>query len=58
MELFDHYRGPGIAPGARSLAWHLTFRAPDRTLREKDIDDLMNAALDALRSKDVRQRES
>jgi phenylalanyl-tRNA synthetase beta chain len=55
--LFDHYRGAGIAAGSRSLAWHLTFRAPDRTLREKDIDHVMHAALDALKALGVRQRE-
>ena len=58
LSVFDHYRGPGIPAGTRSLAWHLTFRAADRTLREKDVDDLMKAALKALGSQDVRQRES
>jgi phenylalanyl-tRNA synthetase beta chain len=58
LSVFDHYRGPGIAAGTRSLAWHLTFRAADRTLREKDVDDVMKAALKALGSQDVRQRES
>lgn len=55
---FDHYRGPGIPPGTRGLAWHLTFRAADRTLREKDVDELMAAALKALELQGVRQRES
>jgi phenylalanyl-tRNA synthetase beta subunit len=33
------------------------FRAPDRTLREKEVDELMTAALTALGSQGVRQRE-
>ncbi len=56
--LFDHYRGPGIPAGTRSLAWHLTFRAADRTLREKEVDDVMKAALTTLGPLGVRQRES
>ena len=37
LSLFDAYEGPGVADGHRSLAWRLTFRHPDRTLREKEI---------------------
>lgn len=58
LSLFDHYRGAGISPGTRSLAWHLTFRAADRTLREKEVDELMTVALKALGAHGVRQRES
>jgi phenylalanyl-tRNA synthetase beta chain len=36
--LFDEFRGAGIPDGMRSLAWRLTFRHPERTLREKEID--------------------
>lgn len=36
--LFDEFRGGGIPAGVRSLAWHLTFRHPERTLRDKEID--------------------
>lgn len=58
IQVFDHYRGAGIPAGARGLAWHLTFRAPDRTLREKDVDDVLKRALQALGAQGVRQRES
>ena len=37
-ELFDEFRGAGVPDGSRSLAWRLTFRHPDRTLREKEIE--------------------
>jgi phenylalanyl-tRNA synthetase beta chain len=56
LGVFDLYQGPGIPPGTRSLAWHLTFRAADRTLREQEVDALMTAALQALESQGVRQR--
>jgi phenylalanyl-tRNA synthetase beta chain len=36
--VFDEFRGPGIPEGTRSLAWRLTFRHPERTLRDKEID--------------------
>ena len=35
--LFDEFRGQGVPPGQRSLAWRLTFRHPERTLNEKEI---------------------
>lgn len=38
VTLFDEYRGQGVPAGARSLAWRLTFRHPERTLREKEIE--------------------
>jgi phenylalanyl-tRNA synthetase beta chain len=38
VTLFDEYRGQGVPDGARSLAWRLTFRHPERTLREKEIE--------------------
>lgn len=37
-ELFDEFRGAGVPAGTRSLAWRLTFRHPERTLREKEIE--------------------
>jgi phenylalanyl-tRNA synthetase beta chain len=36
--LFDEFRGGAIPAGHRSLAWRLTFRHPERTLREKEIE--------------------
>lgn len=37
-ELFDEFRGTDVPAGMRSLAWRLTFRHPERTLRDKEID--------------------
>ena len=36
--LFDEFRGQGVPAGQRSLAWRLTFRHPERTLRDKEVE--------------------
>lgn len=38
VALFDEFRGGAIPAGHRSLAWRLTFRHPERTLRDKEIE--------------------
>ena len=35
--LFDVYRGTGLPDGTKSLAFALTYQAPDRTLGDKEI---------------------
>ena len=58
ITVFDDYRGPGIAAGTRSVAWHLVFRAPNRTLREAEVETLVRAALTAVEGElGVRRRE-
>jgi phenylalanyl-tRNA synthetase beta chain len=59
LEVFDEYRGPGIPAGHRGVAWHCTFRDPERTLRERDVDALLARGLEALEGElGVRRRES
>lgn len=48
LELFDLYEGSGLPPGHRSLAWRLTFRDPNRTLRDKEIEGRRQRILRAL----------
>jgi phenylalanyl-tRNA synthetase beta chain len=56
-ELFDLYTGPGVVAGQRSLAWRLTFRHAERTLRDKEIEARRAKILDALADElNVRQR--
>jgi phenylalanyl-tRNA synthetase beta chain len=50
--LFDVYRGTPLAPGEKSLAYRLTFQAPDRTLTDEEIGRAMDAVTAAL-SRDV-----
>jgi len=40
VELFDVFRGEAIGEGRKSLAWHLVFRAPNRTHRDRDVKRL------------------
>ena len=38
VRLFDVYRGAQIEAGKKSVAYSLTFRSPDKTLTDADID--------------------
>ena len=56
FELFDRYVGAGVEPGYRSLAWRLTFRHSERTLRDRELDARRSDILRALAELNVRQR--
>ncbi len=45
MLLFDVYRGDQIGTDQQSLAFRLTFRAPDRTLRTEEVNAARDAAV-------------
>ena len=45
---FDEFRGAGVGDGYRSIAWRLTFRHPERTLRDKEIEGRRARILRAL----------
>ncbi len=49
VELFDVYRGTGIAEGKKSMAYSYTVRAEDRTLTDEDITDAMNTIIRTLK---------
>ena len=58
LAVFDEYRGPGIPAGQRGVAWHCTFRHPERTLREAEVDAALTRGLAALEDElGVRRRE-
>lgn len=40
---FDEYRSESIGPGQRSIAFALTFRSPDRTLTDSEVDESMES---------------
>ena len=50
IKLFDIYRGPGIAPGKKSVAFSLELRADDRTLTDEDTTGVTNAVLEKLKN--------
>ena len=59
LVLFDEFRGAGVPAGHRSLAWRLTFRHPERTLRDKEVDGRREKLLRTLETDlGVRQRTS
>jgi phenylalanyl-tRNA synthetase beta chain len=45
---FDRYRGAGVPDGRVSLSLRLTFRSPDRTLTDAEVDAAMAGIVDAL----------
>ena len=47
-ELFDVYVGPQIAAGKRSLAYALTYRAPDRTLTDAEVASVRASMVEEL----------
>ncbi|BDR52809.1 phenylalanine--tRNA ligase beta subunit [Bombiscardovia nodaiensis] len=47
IELFDVFTGDQIGQGSKSLAFSVTFRAPDRTLTSEDSDLLRQAIVEA-----------
>jgi phenylalanyl-tRNA synthetase beta chain len=57
LVLFDLYDGRGIDAEHRSLAWRLTLRHPERTLRDREIEGRRARILAALEQElNVRQR--
>ncbi len=42
IEMFDVYRGAQVGEGKKSVAFSLTFRAPDRTLTDDEVTKAMD----------------
>jgi phenylalanyl-tRNA synthetase beta chain len=47
IELFDEYKGDRVPEGQRSLAFRLVYRT-DRTLKDEDVEPVMQKVRDAL----------
>ena len=59
LAVFDLYEGSGVQSGHRSIAWRLTLRHTERTLRDKEIDGRRAKILSALQTElNVRQRSA
>ena len=59
LTLFDEFSGQGIPDGSRSLAWALTFRHPERTLKDQEVQGRTAKIVAALEGElGVRQRTS
>jgi phenylalanyl-tRNA synthetase beta chain len=48
VNVFDVYTGPQVGEGMRSLALALSFRAPDRTLTDEDVEPVRERIVVAL----------
>ena len=46
IELFDVYTGDQVGEGKKSLAYAVTFRAPDRTLTSEDSEEIRQRIVD------------
>ncbi len=51
LELFDVYRREGIDSKRKSIAFGLTLQASSRTLRDNEVDSIINRTLDELRNR-------
>lgn len=49
VQIFDLYQGEHIEAGRKSLALTLTFQDPSRTLRDAQVNDLVNAVVSQLK---------
>ncbi len=47
---FDRYQGKGVPNGRISLSLRLTFRSPERTLTDQEVEAAMNTIVEALKA--------
>ena len=48
VDLFDVYRGAGLADGTRSLTYRLRFQAPDHTLTDAEVAEARRSCIDTV----------
>lgn len=48
VSVFDAYQGEGLAPGKKSLAFNLVYRAADRTLTDEEVNTAFQKLQDDL----------
>lgn len=51
VELFDVYRGGAVPAGHKSMAYAFTYRAPDRTLTDAEVNSAHQQVVAALKQK-------
>lgn len=49
VELFDVFEGKNLGERKKSMAYHLEFGAPDRTLKAEEVDRVMETVREALK---------
>lgn len=59
LDVLDEYRGAGLPAGTRGVTWRCTFRAPDKTLTEREAVDVLERMLRAAEAElDVHRRQA
>jgi len=59
LDVLDEYRGAGLPAGTRGVTWRCTFRAPDKTLTEREAVEGLERMLRAAEAElDVRRRQA
>ena len=53
LQLFDLYQGEQVEAGYKSMAYTLKFRADDRTLTDKDVDQWIEQIVKALKEANI-----
>lgn len=48
LQIFDVYRGVPLEAGQKSMAFHLSFRHPERTLTDSETDGFMQRVIGAI----------
>jgi phenylalanyl-tRNA synthetase beta chain len=51
IELFDVFRGQNIPAGQKSVAYAFTYRHPERTLKDKEVEKAHEKVVEQLKSK-------
>ncbi len=49
IEIFDVYEGKAITRGYKSMAFSLTFRSPERTLRDEEVNEVQGKIISSLK---------
>jgi phenylalanyl-tRNA synthetase beta chain len=59
VDVASEFRAEALGPDKRAVQFRLTFRAPDRTIRDEEVDAAVGRALKALEHQlDARLRTS
>ncbi|NLY74918.1 MAG: phenylalanine--tRNA ligase subunit beta [Firmicutes bacterium] len=49
VELFDVYQGDQVGPGQRSLAFSITYRSPEKTLNDQEVNEIQAKMLQRIK---------